>query len=165
MCRTAIFCLSTACDALLLGQGGSPSWVRGMCKLGQVLPEERQRILEIEGASHMRPQDVAATLPLFVESAHPQPGSVMEAVQREVEWMIDNGLHREALHALWAGFALGQRGRAGSDDPEIQKQAVALAHTWLAAVGWQGNALKAKERALGALVERIRQRVADIKRS
>jgi predicted nucleotidyltransferase len=145
-CRSAAFCLWTASDALLVSAGESPSWVRGLVKLGRVLPEERERIVDIEGSAGWTAEDVSAYVPLFAQSMNPQPGGLMAFVQQEMEWMIGQGQHREAFHALWAGFALGLGGHERADP---------LARAWLDRIGWRDEMLEEKARQLGECMEHI----------
>jgi len=154
ICRASIFALWTICDMLLVSQGVSPSWVRGLQKLGAVLPAERERIVEIEGSSVMTPKDVSQFVPFYVEGVKPGPG-VMFCVQKEMEWMIDNGLHREALHSLWVGVGIALRTHillAESGETGKQKEARSLARAWLTNVNWRGEELEAKVKQLGAYV-------------
>jgi len=151
ICRAGIFALWTICDMLLVSQGVSPSWVRGLQKLGAVLPAERGRIIEIEGSSVMTPKDVSQFVPFYVEGINPGPG-VMLCVQKEIEWMIDNGLHREALHSLWVGVGIALRTHMESGETGQQKEARSLARAWLTNVNWRGEELEAKVKQLGAYV-------------
>jgi hypothetical protein len=104
-----------------------------------VLPEERERIVDIEGSAGRTAEDVSAFIPLFVQSMNPQPGGLMAYVQREIEWLIGHGQHREAFHSLWAGFALGLGGHEDADS---------LARAWLGRMGWEGEVLGKKAEEL-----------------
>jgi predicted nucleotidyltransferase len=161
ICRASIFALWTSCDMLLVSQGISPSWVRGLQKLEAVLPAERERIIEIEGSSVMTPKDVSQFVPFYVEGVKPGPG-VMFCVQKEMEWMIDNGLHREALHSLWVGVGIALRTHillAESGETGKQNEARSLAHAWLTKVNWRGEELEAKVERLGEYVTHATQLV------
>jgi predicted nucleotidyltransferase len=160
VCRASVFALWTICDALLVGQGVSPSWVRGLQKLGEVLPQERERIIDIEGSTAMMPDTVSGFVPMFEQVIGPGPGPVMQHVQGEIVWMIHNDLHQEAFHSLWAGFALALRRQAESGEAGIGAQAQALARRWLTEAHWHRDALKTKESQLGHYVGRIDQLAA-----
>lgn len=159
MCRASIFALWTICDALLVSRGISPSWVRGLQKLEEILPLEREQIINIEGSTAMTLDEVSGFLPLFEQSEGIGTGPMFQHVQREIEWMIQNNLHCEAFHALWIGFGLALRRLMGSDETEKRKQAQSLARSWLTKINWDGDELKFKERQLDEYVSHILQLV------
>ena len=159
MCRASIFALWTICDALLVSRGISPSWVRGLQKLEEILPLEREQIINIEGSTAMTLDEVSGFLPLFEQSEGIGTGPMFQHVQREIEWMIQNNLHCEAFHALWIGFGLALRRLMGSDEAEKQRRAQSLARSWLTKINWDGDELKFKERQLDEYVSHILQLV------
>lgn len=142
-CQASSFVLWTTCDLLLVSQGVAPSWVRGLQKLGAVFPAESERVIEIEGASAMTPQEVSRLVPFYVEAVNPGPGG-LHHVQKETEWMIANGLHREALHSLWVGVGIGLRSHMESGGTEQHEHARDLAHRWLKSVDWGDDKLDAR---------------------
>jgi hypothetical protein len=154
--RQGAWALWNLSDALLVGEGRSPSWVRGLQKVGQALPDERDRIVEIEGSGSMGSDDVADLLHFFTE-----PGGdsdVISHVGREIEWMVGNGLHREALHALWAKLALMLACQIEADEQGTR----ALCRDWLEHIGWTGEALPEKMKQLEECAARLRQHLDDI---
>ncbi|MAF12895.1 hypothetical protein CMK11_20790, partial [Candidatus Poribacteria bacterium] len=148
--RQGAFALWNLSDALLVSQGWSPSWVRGLQKLGQALPEERDRIVEIENSASMSADDVAALLPFFGDRGD---SGVLGHVRREIEWMIASGLHREAFHSLWSEFALRVGGLVEADERKTR----ALCREWLERIGWSGAGLHEKEQLLGGCTARLRR--------
>ena len=143
-------------DALLVGQLRSPSWVHGLQKVGQALPEERDRIVELEGTDSISADDVADLLHFFAE-----PGGdsdVFSHVGREIEWMVGNGLHREALHSLWAKLALMLDGQMEADEQKTRS----LSRNWLERIGWTGDALPKKKRQIEDWAARLRQHLDGI---
>ncbi|MFC1525916.1 hypothetical protein ACFL6X_03780 [Candidatus Latescibacterota bacterium] len=151
-CQGSSFALWTTCELLLVSQGVAPTWVRGLHKLGVVLPAECERIFEIEGASAMTPLEVSRLIPFYVEAVNPGPGALHHA-QKETEWMIRNSLHREALHSLWIGVALGLRSHMESGRAESEELATDLAQRWLSSVGWDDAKLGAKVTDLGEYID------------
>jgi hypothetical protein len=157
-CRTSIFALWTICDALLVRHGISPSWVRGLQKLGKILPLERDQIIDIEGSSDMTPDQVSSLISLFQQSTGPALATqMMQHVQNAVEWMIQSDLHREALHTLWIAVGLTLRMLMSSDEDDKQRQAQSLAHSWLAKINWRDEMLKSKKTQLGDYVSHVLQ--------
>lgn len=73
MCRASIFALWTICDALLVRHGVSFSLVRGLQKLGGILPLERDNIVSIEGSSSMRSDEILGFIPLFEQAIGVRP--------------------------------------------------------------------------------------------
>jgi len=158
-CQASSFALWTSCELLLVSQGVSPTWVRGLQKLGAVLPAESERLIEIEGASAMTPEEVSRLVPFYVEAVSPGPGG-LHHVQKETEWMIGNGLHREALHSLWIGVGIGLRSHMESGRTEYQERARELARRWLRNVDWGDGKLDAKVTHLGEYVSHAIQLTA-----
>jgi predicted nucleotidyltransferase len=154
--RQGAFALWNLSDALLVSQGRSPSWVRGLHKLGQVLPEEHARIVELENSGTMAAEDVAALLPFFSDPDNDDP--VLGHVEREIAWMVHHGLHREALHSLWARFALMLDGQMEADEDRTR----ALCRDWLHHLGWTGDRLPERTQQLGECAMRLRQRLDSI---
>jgi len=154
-CRAAAFALWTACDALLVKEGVSPSWVRGLQKVGQVLPAERERVIEVEGTEELTPREAEAFLPLFRQAVGENPGMVMAHAHIGVLWMIRNGLHREGLHSLWASFGLGLRRLLTSADQSDHDRAESLARDWLCQLAWTGSELELRRQRLSAYVRHI----------
>ncbi|MBT3266533.1 nucleotidyltransferase domain-containing protein [Candidatus Poribacteria bacterium] len=150
--RQGAFALWNLSDALLVSQGWSPSWVRGLQKLGQALPLERDRIVAIENSASMSADDVAALLPFFGD---PGDSGVLSHVRREIEWMIGAGLHREAFHSLWAEFALRVGGLMATDERWTR----ARCRDWLERIGWCGDALPDRERRVEECATRLRRRL------
>jgi hypothetical protein len=145
-CRAAAFALWTMCDALLVRRGASPNWARGLHKLGVLAPEDAAWIMDVEGSTKMRPARARRLVALH-EGGHTQ-GDVPRQVQVECEWMIENDLHREAAHALFAGIGLALRRDAGSDDRKTRAAAKRMAKHTLAALSWDDDCLEAKLRAI-----------------
>lgn len=163
MCRSSIFALWTICDALLVRHGVSFSWVRGLQKLGEVLPLERDRIMSIEGSSAMTPDEVSGFIPLFEQGIGIRPAPMFfQHIQNEIGWLIHNGLHREAFHSLWIGFSLTLKGRMNSGEIERQREAQELANSWLARIGWHSEKLSLIERQLGDYADHISQIINSI---
>jgi hypothetical protein len=146
--RTAIFALWTVCDALLVLELRSPSWVRSLQKVGDVRPADRNRIVALEGTEALTPERARDLIPLFRRVAGPEPGLLMDFVVGSVEWMIDAGLHREAVHGLWATFALTVGGLWESDDPAARRLAESTCSEWLSLLGWSDAELPARAEAL-----------------
>jgi len=153
-CRAAAFALWTMCDACLVRRGASPNWARGLHKLGSVAPDDAAWIMEVEGSVDMNAAQARPLLPLFA-AAHEGDGDVPRQVQAECEWMIENGLHREAAHALFAGIGLALRRDGASEDPETRSAARTLAEETLAALSWEDDCLDAKRRSIEERVAKI----------
>jgi predicted nucleotidyltransferase len=163
MCRASIFALWTICDALLVRYGVSLSLVRGLQKLGEVLPLERDKIMSIEGSSSMRSDEVSSFVPLFEQAIGIRPAPMFfQYIQNEIEWLIHNGLHREAFHSLWIGFGLVLKGHMNSGEAERQRKAQFLAQSWLTKAEWCDEGLKSKEKQLGEYVDHIRQIIDNV---
>ena len=154
ICRASGFAMWTICDALLVRFGLSPSWVRGLQKLGDALPLERDCILEFESASTLSPADVSGFLPLFQRGMGAESG-VMLCVRQELEWMVQHELHREALHSLWSGVGLAVRAGMASGKAGEERQAGALARAWLTRIGWNDAELARKVAQLGDCVRHV----------
>jgi predicted nucleotidyltransferase len=148
--RQGAFALWNLSDALLVSRGWSPSWARGLQKLGQALPKERNRLVEIENSESMSADDVAALLPFFGDCGD---SDVLGHVRREIEWMIGAGLHREAFHSLWSEFAL----RVGGLAEEDERRTRTLCGDWLERVGWSRAGLHEKQRLLDGCAARLRR--------
>jgi predicted nucleotidyltransferase len=151
--RQGAFALWNLSDALLVSQGRSPSWVRGLQKLVQVLPEEHARIVELENSGNMTAEDVAALLPFFTDPDNDDP--VLAHVEREIAWMVHHDLHREALHSLWARSALMLDGQMQADESRTR----AFCHDWLHRLGWAGDRMPERRRQLEECAARLRRRL------
>ncbi len=163
ICRSSIFALWTICDALLVNYGVSFSWVRGLQKLGEVAPLERDKIMSIEGSSAMTPDEVSGFIPLFEQSIGIQPAPMFfQHVQNEIQWLIHNGLHREAFHSLWIGFGLTLKGRMNSGETKRQRKAQELANSWLDKIGWHSKELSSIENQLGDYANHISQLIDSV---
>jgi predicted nucleotidyltransferase len=154
-CRALVFALWTACDALLVWRGVSPSWVRGLQKLGQALPAERDTILGLEGTATLTPDQARRFLPIARGARDQHSDLVMGAVEREIDWMMGHALQREALHSLWAGFGLTLKHKLASQEGPERQEAQVQARAWLAQLGWEVETLRERAAQLERYVERL----------
>jgi hypothetical protein len=153
--RTATFALWTICDGLLVMELRSPCWLHGLQRVGAVRPADCDRIAALEGTEDLTPERAAAFPAIFRRVADPEPGTLMDFVVRGTEWMIGNGLHREAVQALWAAFALTVCGPADPDDPAARALAESTAREWLALLGWSDPELPARAEAVATYAAEI----------
>lgn len=143
LCQASSFVLWSTSEFLLVREGVSPKWVRALQMLGEILPAERDVLLDLEGGTSMQRQDVARLAGFHVEALNPGPGTLRH-VQHELDWMINNGLHREALHGLWVSVGLGVRSRLDPDDDGVRSDASDLAQRWFHNTGWNDDQLSDK---------------------
>lgn len=80
---------------------------------------------------------------------------MLQHVRKEIEWMIRNSLHREALHGLWVSFGLALRANMGYGEVAKHRWASALAQSWLRRANWRDGGLTSKERQLGEHVKHV----------
>ena len=121
-----------------------------------LLPDEHARIVELESSGNMTAEDVAALLPFFTDPDHDDP--VLRHVAREIAWMVHHDLHREALHSLWARFALMLDGQLEADECGTRT----LCRDWLHHLGWTGDRMPERAQQLAACAARLRQRLDSI---
>jgi hypothetical protein len=131
----------------LIARGISPSSTRHLAQLGDVYPVLKQYLCTLEGSDNMT---VAQTMDLtniiekweYVQS---QKMSHLNCYMLEKSrWMVNNNLHKEAVHALWINSSFKANSTLQIVDLTGRQKGEQLALEWLNTVGWQAAKLKQK---------------------
>jgi hypothetical protein len=78
--------------------------MRTLVQLGEISRELRDRVCEWEGSTNMSTNDILSLLPYLSEGTSLLDtsgwGQLPEYAMKKMEWLLKEGLHREALHTM-----------------------------------------------------------------
>lgn len=95
-CRFATYTW-TACDALLIRHLRSPSWIRGLQKVGMAVPSMADKVMEAEGGRHITRQQLEHLFSLYSQL---WTGDFWDFLKKEMIWLADNHMEPQAFHSL-----------------------------------------------------------------
>ncbi|MCK9478682.1 MAG: GNAT family N-acetyltransferase [Firmicutes bacterium] len=102
-CRFATYTW-TLCDAVLIKNMKSPSWIRGLHKVSKVDKNMFNSIVDAEGHKTITRQQALDLLPLYSELWQ---GEFWDFMKKEIEWLILNVSETIGFHPLNICFMMG----------------------------------------------------------
>lgn len=106
-CRFATYTW-TLCDAILVKNLKSPSWIRGLHKVGKANKAMMNKIIDAEGHKTLTRQQALELLPLYSELWQ---GQFWDFMKSEIEWLILNVSEPTGFHPLNICFMMGIKNR------------------------------------------------------
>ena len=102
-CRFATYTW-TLCDVILVRNLKSPSWIRGLQKVGCTDKSVMNKIITAEGHRYLEKQELITLLPLYSELWQ---GQFWDFLKSEIEWLICNNCEPQGFHSLNICFMMG----------------------------------------------------------
>lgn len=102
-CRFATY-IWTLCDAALVKNLYSPSWIRGLHKLSKADKQIANKVISAEGHRFLQKKALLNLMPLYSEF---WKGEFWDFLKTEIEWLISNDFEPHGFHSLQICFMMG----------------------------------------------------------
>lgn len=135
----------------LLRTGITPSSMRALGQLGPVSSNLKSRISVWECSSTVSTLFVLVLHSILSDGVAlvdaSKWGHLPEYAVKKMEWMANNGLHTEAMHAMWIGMGVYGAEWRRRGDVTVGSEELILVQVWLGLVGWDGTQVLAQKLA------------------
>ena len=119
-CRFATYTW-TLCDAVLVRLLHSPSWIRGLQKIGSADKLIANKIVSAEGHRHLEKKELLSLMPLYSELWQ---GVFWDFLKSEIEWLINNNYEPQGFHSLNLCIMMGIENNLNKQELFVKWQAV-----------------------------------------
>ena len=120
----------------------NPSTARLLTQLGEIRPDLRDRLCELQGSDGLEADDLRALLPLMKSILLLNPdrhGQAGEYWLKKLDWMIEHDLYGEAVKTMWlVGVSAVMSSVENNEDSSVCSAGADLSNRWLRAVNWEG---------------------------
>lgn len=128
---------------VLFHHGITPSSSRGIIQLEPVAQWIKEAIHDLQGASYKNTEELQALFPLLdecvamiLQSGNAALGQLPVYFNKKIKWIVQAGLHREAIQPMWQVMSAVAELTQISEDEIIRAKGLSFVKDWLQSAGW-----------------------------